>query len=72
MALQNVFRSIQERLLELPSVEEIPYKIGITYRTTRSFVRFEFRKEKMNVLLRDSDYREDERKSVRDIAAHKW
>lgn len=70
--LRNIFESIRGKILELPSVEEVPLKIGITYRTTRSFVRFEFRKNWIMVLVRDVAYAEDTKKSVVDITSYGW
>jgi len=71
--MQKAFQAIQDKLLQLPSVEEVlGQKTGITYRTTKSFARFEFRKTWIQVLLRDPKYEEDTKHLVKDITAYKY
>ena len=68
----GAFFQLQEKVKSLPSVEEIvDQKSGITYRTTKSFSRFEFGQSYIRVLLRESVYT-DPKKLVRDISSFKW
>jgi len=70
--IKNIFRKLQEKIQALPEVEEFAnQKTGITYRTTKSFVRFEFGKNVLDVLVRSSKYN-DPRSLVDDITAHMW
>jgi len=70
--IRGAFYKLQEKLMALPSVEEvIDQKVGITYRTTKSFTRFEFGKSYIDILLRDSKY-DDPKGLVKDITTHKW
>ena len=70
--LQQKFSEIREKILELPDVQERPeQKSGITYRTTKSFARFEFRKNSINLLLREPKY-DDPRRLVKDITSFEW
>lgn len=65
--------TLQKLLLELPSVEEkAEQKSGVTYRTTKSFVRLEFKKTWIQVLLRDPKYTEDNKKIVKDVTTFRW
>ena len=67
--LQQKFNEIRERILELPNVQEkSEQKSGITYRTTKSFCRFGFRKNSINLLLREPKYN-DPQKLVKDITS---
>lgn len=69
-AVVNVLR---EKLLQLPEVEEkLDQKTGITYRTTKSFTRFEFRKTWVQILLRAPQYSEDTLQLVKDITSNEW
>lgn len=68
----EAFHMLQERIKSLPGVEEfIDQKTGITYRTTKSFVRFEFRKTSMSILLKEPTYNDPEG-LVKDITTHMW
>ncbi len=70
--LRDKFNEIREKILELPNVLEKPeQKSGITYRTTKSFARFEFRKNSVNLLLREPKYN-DPQKLVKDITSFEW
>jgi len=70
--LQQKFNEIRERILELPNIQEKPeQKSGVTYRTTKSFCRFEFRKNSINLLLRESKYN-DPKQLVKDITSFEW
>ncbi|MCX6810840.1 MAG: hypothetical protein NTY30_03905 [Candidatus Berkelbacteria bacterium] len=66
------FHMLREKIQNLPGVEEIVnFKTGITYRTTKSFARFEFGRTFMNVLVREPKYN-DPTHLVRDITSHMW
>lgn len=68
----RIFYALQTHILTLPNVEErADQKTGITYRTTKSFLRCEFGKGYIDLLLRDSKY-DDPRGLVKDIAAYEW
>jgi predicted transport protein len=70
--VKKAFYSLQEKIKLLPGVEEVVnQKTGITYRTTKSFVRFEFGKSYMKVLVRESKY-QDSNGLVKDITTHMW
>ncbi len=70
--VKEMFYAFQEQILALPSVtERAEQKVGITYRTTKSFTRFEFGKTYFDVLLREPKY-DDPRGLVRDISSNKW
>jgi hypothetical protein len=72
-ALQDKFQEIREMLLQLPNVEEVSeQKSGITYRTTKSFTRFEFRANSIQVLVRDPKYVIDTQSLVKDVTNNKW
>lgn len=71
--MQKKYQQIREMILQLPDVEEkLAQKTGITYRTTKSFVRFEFRGAWIQTLLRDPKYTEDTNKIVKDITTNGW
>lgn len=70
--LRDKFLEIKEKVLELPNVTEIvEQKSGITYKTSKSFVRFEFKKSYVQVLLRQHKYN-DPKKLIRDISSFEW
>ncbi|MHB8860391.1 MAG: endonuclease NucS domain-containing protein [Minisyncoccota bacterium] len=71
--MQVVAQKLRERILELPSVvEKDGQKSGITYRTTKSFARFEFRPKWIMLLLRDQSYPEDTTGMIKDITTNEW
>jgi predicted transport protein len=71
--MQERFNQIRAMVLELPSVVEKDNQLsGITYRTTKSFCRFEFRPTWIQLLVRDPEYKIDSEKLVRDVTTHKW
>lgn len=50
--MKEIFYKLQEKLKLLPSIEEITdQKVGITYKTTKSFTRFEFGRSYLGVLI---------------------
>lgn len=70
--IKNIFYKLQEKIKSLPEIEEVTnQKTGITYRTTKSFVRLEFGKTMIDVLVRSPKYN-DPKKIVRDISSHMW
>lgn len=71
--MQKKFQTLRERLLQLPEVEEKEnQKSGISYRTTKSFARFEFRPTWIMVLLRDPKYKADTKEIVKDVTSNEW
>lgn len=71
--MKKVANTLREKILELPGVEErLGQKSGITYRTTKSFARFEFRPTWIQLLLRDPSYKSDLKKLVEDITSNEW
>lgn len=70
--IKEIFYQLRERIQSLPGIEEVvEQKTGITYRTTKSFVRIEFGKSVMDVLVRSPKYN-NPKKIVRDISTHMW
>lgn len=70
--LSQLFYEIRERILELAGVEErSEQKTGISYRTTISFVRFEFHKSQINMMIRSPKYN-DPKNFVRDVTSFGW
>ena len=71
--LQDKFEEIREMLLQLPNVEEMSeQKSGITYRTTKSFSRFEFRTNSIQILVRSPKYDIDSNNLVKDVTNNRW
>lgn len=71
--LKNKFQEIREMLLLLPNVEEVAeQKSGITYRTTKSFARFEFRANSIQILVREPKYAGDTLGMVKDVSSNSW
>jgi predicted transport protein len=53
----------------LPNVQEkAEQKNGVTYKTTKSFCRFNFKKNSINLLLRSPKY-DDPKKLVKDVSS---
>lgn len=70
--VKEIFYKLQEKVKLLPSVDEVAdQKVGITYRTTKSFTRFEFGKSYIDILLREAKYN-DPKGRVRDISSFEW
>lgn len=70
--MKEIFYKLQEKIKLLPSVDEVSnQKVGITYRTTKSFTRFEFGKSFINILLQEAKYN-DPKGLVKDITSFKW
>lgn len=68
--LQKKANQLRELILQLPSIEEkVGQKTGISYRTTKSFTRLEFRKTWIQVLIRNPKYKEDKKRLVKDITS---
>lgn len=71
--MQKLAQELRQKILLLPSVEEkLNQKTGISYRTTKSFTRLEFRGTWIQVLLRDPVYPEDTKHLVKDITSNEW
>ena len=71
--MQKVTQVLRDKILELPSVEEKGgQKSGVTYRTTKSFARLEYRKTWVQLLLRDAHYSEDTKNIIKDITTNEW
>jgi len=79
--IKEMFYVLQEEIKKWANVEErADQKVGITYRTTKSFVRFEFGKSYIDVLVRDSHYDSGgvgplgiiPLGMIKDITSHKW
>lgn len=71
--MQKKFQELREMILQLPEVEERSgQKTGITYRTTKSFTRLEFRGTWIQVLLKDPKYNEDSFNMVKDVTTNRW
>lgn len=61
---------LRGKVVELPDVEEILGQMtGISYKTTRKFVRFSFMPNHIQILLKNPAYTRDEKKIVRDIVS---
>jgi len=70
--IKEVFYRLQELIKALPSVDEVAdQKVGITYRTTKSFTRFEFYNGHINILLREAKYK-DFKGLVKDVTSYGW
>ena len=70
--IKEIFYKLQEKIKLLPSIDEVAdQKVGITYRTTKSFTRFEFGKSYIDILLREAKYN-DPKRFVKDITSFKW
>lgn len=70
--LRQKFNEIREKILDLSNTQErAEQKSGVTYRTSKSFARFEFRKNSINLLLREPKYNDPE-KLVRDVTSFEW
>jgi len=70
--IKDIFYELQELTKSLPGIEEvIDQKTGITYKTTKSFAKFEFGKTFIRVLVRSSKYN-DPKKITKDIKGYFW
>lgn len=71
--LRRIFGDLREKILELPGVEErAQQKSGVTYRTAKSFVRFEFGNSYIDILLREDVVAADSEKLAQDISSYGW
>ena len=73
--IREAFFALQDEIKKWANVEEkADQKVGITYRTTKSFVRFEFGKSYIRVLVRDSRYgfKIDPKGMLQDITSFGW
>ncbi len=70
--IKEIFAKLQEKIMLLPGVNEVAdQKTGITYRTTKSFTRFQFGKSYIDILLKEAKYR-DPKTLVRDITSYEF
>lgn len=72
LEMQKIVNSLRLKILELPGIRENFGKSGIFYRTTKSFARLEFRPTWIQLLIRGSYYKSDEKKLVKDVTSNKW
>lgn len=70
--MQKVANILRSKILELPDVKENFGKSGIYYRTTKSFARLEFRPTWIQLLIRNSYYKGDIIKLVKDVTSNEW
>ena len=71
--MRKLAYELRDKIIQLPSTEEkLGQKTGITYRTTKSFTRLEFRKTWIQILLRSPKYAEDTFGLIKDITSNEW
>lgn len=73
--MQKIANSLRLKILEISDVKENFGKSGIFYRTTKttkSFARLEFRPTWIQLLIRESYYKSDTKKIVKDVTSNKW
>lgn len=71
--LRDPFMLLRDYILGLGEIEErAQQKTGITYRTTKSLVRFEFNKGYIDTLLRREAKQGDVENRVEDISRYEW
>lgn len=71
--MRRITQLLRDKILELPSIEEKDgQKSGVTYKTTKSFARFEFRKTWIQLLIRDAHYPEDTQMMIKDVTTNRW
>lgn len=72
LEMQKLFDKLRSKIITLSETKENFGKTGIYYRTTKSFVRLEFRPTWIQVLLRKPKYKNDNKKLVRDVTSNEW
>jgi len=70
--MQKAVNLLRSKILELAGITEHFGKSGVYYRTTKSFARLEFRPTWVQVLLRDPQYKGDDKKMVKDVTSNHW
>ena len=71
--MQKAANLLRSKIIALPEVKENFGISGIYYRTTsKSFARLEFRSTWIQLLLRDSQYKGDDKKLIEDVTSNKW
>ncbi len=71
--LKEKIEILRQKVMGLPDVEEIEgQQTGISYKSTRKFVRFSFHPIRVEVLLKSHTFSSDVKKVVRDITANGW
>ncbi|PJA02576.1 hypothetical protein COX73_00005, partial [bacterium (Candidatus Gribaldobacteria) CG_4_10_14_0_2_um_filter_36_18] len=69
---QEKFKELREKILELPNtLERAEQKSSISYRTTKCFANFTFRRNSIDLLLRQPKYN-DPKNLVRDVTSFEW
>jgi len=70
--LQQKFQELREKILELSNtLERAEQKSSIYYRTTKCFANFTFRRNSIDLLLRQPKYN-DPKNLVRDVTSFEW
>lgn len=65
--------SLRDKILQMSDVKEVALQTGVAYKRGRGkFMRFEFRPQWVQVLLKNPSYKSDTKKVVRDITSFKW
>ena len=70
--IQRMADVLRLKILELPGVKENFGKSGISYRTTKSFARLEFRPTWIQLLIREPYYKSDVKRVVKDVTSNEW
>lgn len=69
--MRDTFLRLRDKILELPSIEERGEQAsGVTYATTKSFVRFQFKGTWIELLIRATTYPEDTQGRIEDITRY--
>ena len=72
-SIKNKAEILRQKVLNLPDVEELlGQKTGISYKTSKKFVRFSFYSSKLGILLKESNYSKDKQNIIEDITNNQW
>ena len=72
-SIKNKIEILRQKVLNLPGVEELlGQKTGISYKTSKKFVRFSFYPSKVGILLKESKYSKDNQNIIDDITSNQW
>ena len=71
---RTAFLDLRDRILALDGVEErVNQKVQITYRTTKSFVAFDFKKAGVNVQFKGGEVAPNVKGiEIKDIRSYQW
>jgi len=73
LEIQKMANLLRSKIVALPGVTENFGKSGIYYRSaSKSFARLEFRSTWIQLLLRDPQYKSDNKKLVKDVTSNEW